>query len=143
MGSRRREYDRIVYYTFSDQQKDEVLKKLEALLTAEKRVVLAYVFGSFTRRNNVRDMDVAVYAVPALSFNEFLDLGGRVELELGFSVDVVQLQDLNPAFRIKVLRHGLPVVIKDKRLSYVLMAQANAEIHDLAMCLKELSVKTG
>lgn len=143
MGSRRREYDRVVYYTFSDQQKDEVFKKLEALLTAEKRVVLAYVFGSFTRRNNVRDMDVAVYAVPPLSFNELLDLGGRVELELGFPVDVVQLQDLNPAFRIKVLRHGLSVVIKDKRLSYVLMAQANAEIHDLVMCLKELSVKTG
>jgi len=133
MGSRHDEYDRIVYYRFSDRQKDEVLEKLRVLLRTEKRVVLVYVFGSFTRRSCVRDVDVAVYAVPPLSFDELLELGGRVELELGFPVDVVQLQDLNPAFRIKVLRHGCSVVMKDKRLSYFLVAQANAEIQDLAL----------
>jgi len=42
------EFDKIKYYKF---------KK-------EERIKLAYIFGGFTRRNVVRDIDVAVYAVP-------------------------------------------------------------------------------
>jgi len=113
MGSNHFEYDRILYYRFDGERKEKIIQKLVGLLVAEDRIKIAYIFGSFARRNNVRDIDLAIYSAPRLSFGEVLKFGSRIELELGIPVDLVQLQDLSPAFRYKVLRHGLLVVTKD------------------------------
>lgn len=140
MESRRIEYDKITYYKLDERKRGEILQKLRSLLAGDDRVALAYVFGSFTRRASVRDVDVAVYAAPPLSFDELLDLGAKIELELGIPVDLVQLSDLSPKFRYKLLRHGLPVVEKHRHLKYSLMDQALSEFDDL-VALRKLPAK--
>jgi len=116
--------DEIKYYKLAEREKGDVIKRVTSMLNADERVKLACVFGSFTRKDSLRDIDLAVYATPPLSFDELLSLGARIELELNLPVDLVQLQDLDPAFRLKVLRHASPILVKDKQLHQRLLALA-------------------
>jgi len=78
----------------------------------------------------VRDIDVAVYAFPAFSFSELVKLNVNVEQMLRISADVIQLQDIDPAFRLKVLREGIPLKMKNNT-HYALISQAFSELQDL------------
>ncbi|MEM2915340.1 MAG: nucleotidyltransferase domain-containing protein, partial [Candidatus Bathyarchaeia archaeon] len=102
---------------------------------------LAYLFGSITRRNRVRDIDVAIYAAPILEFEEFLKLGAKLELELKIPLDLVQIQELKPTFRYKILRFGQPIIIKDKKLHNSLISQALSEINALKIMKKQIQIK--
>jgi len=122
--------DKIKYYKFKKDEKEDILRRLKEFFEREERVKLAYIFGGFTRRNVVRDIDVAVYAVPAFSFSELVKLNVNVEQMLRISVDVIQLQDIDPAFRLKVLRESIPLKMKND-MHYALMSQAFSELQDL------------
>jgi|YelNatPaOPRAMG01_1025707.scaffolds.fasta_scaffold49165_3 predicted nucleotidyltransferase len=123
-------YDKVKYYRLSEKDKAEALQKLEGIFREEDKIRLAYVFGSFIRRNAFRDIDIAVYSTPSLTFKEFLELEAKIELELGFQVDLVQLQDLNPKLRLKILIEGKPIVIKSNELHSRLISQSASEIQD-------------
>jgi predicted nucleotidyltransferase len=123
-------YDKIVYYRFSDKEKRALLEHLKKLLKKRDNIKLVYVFGSFTRREIIRDIDIAIYAVPNLSFNEFLNLGTEIEIELGTPVDLLQLQDINPDLRLKILIYAIPVVKKDEELHNKLVSQTFSELQD-------------
>jgi Predicted nucleotidyltransferases len=84
-------YDKIQYYKIDLHQKEALASKLEKLLAKENAVKLAWVFGSFTRREKIRDIAIAIYAEPELSFNEYLTLNADLELELGLPVDLVEI----------------------------------------------------
>ena len=124
------ELDKIKYYRFKNEEKEEILRRLKEYFEREGRIKLAYIFGGFTRRDVVRDIDVAVYAVPAFSFSELVKLNVNVEQMLRISVDVIQLQDIDPAFRLEVLRGGIPLKMKND-MHYVLISQAFSELQDL------------
>ena len=124
------EFDKIKYYRFKKEEKEDILHKLREFFEREERIKLVYIFGGFTRRNEVRDIDVAVYAVPAFSFSELVKLNVNVEQMLRISVDVIQLQDIDPAFRLKVLRGGMPLKMKNE-MHYALISQAFSELQDL------------
>ena len=106
------------------------MRRLKEFFGREERIKLAYIFGSFTRRDVVRDIDVAVYAAPAFSFSELVKLNVNVEQMLRISVDVIQLQDIDPAFRLKVLREGIPLKMEND-MHYALISQAFSELQDL------------
>ena len=82
----------------------------------------------------MRDIDVAVYAVPAFSFSELVKLNMNVEQMLRISVDVIQLQDIDPAFRLKVLKVGIPLKMKNDT-HYTLISQAFSELQDLKISM--------
>lgn len=124
-------HDQIIYHELDDLQKVKIIEALKSFFEKESRVKLAYLFGSFLRRNKVRDIDVAIYTVPALEFEEFLRLGVRIELEINMPVDIVQIQELDPAFRYKVLRQGEKIIIKDGKLHNILESQALSELSSL------------
>jgi len=124
------ELDKIKYYKFKKDEKEDILRRLKEFFGREERIKLAYIFGSFTRRDVVRDIDVAVYAAPAFSFSELVKLNVNVEQMLRISVDVIQLQDIDPAFRLKVLRGGIPLKMKND-MHYALISQAFSELQDL------------
>jgi len=105
------EFDKIKYYRFKKEEKEDILRRLKEYFEREERIKLAYIFGVFTRRNVVRDIDVAVYAVPAFSFSEIIKLNVMWKQMLRISMDVIQLQDIDPAFRLKVLRGGVPLIM--------------------------------
>ena len=121
--------DKIKYYRFKNEEKEDILHRLKEYFEREERIKLAYIFGGFTRRNVVRDIDV-VYAFPAFSFSELVKLNVNVEQMLRISVDVIQLQDIDPAFRLKVLIGGIPLKMKNE-MHYALISQAFSELQDL------------
>ncbi len=127
------DYDRVKYHKLSEGEKREVLQKLQEIFQKEDNIKLAYIFGSLVRRNAFRDIDIAVYAVPALTFDELLELGTKVELEIDFQVDLVQLQDLNPRLRSKVLMEGKPIIIRNHELHHRLISQSISEVQDCEM----------
>ncbi|MEA2055151.1 MAG: hypothetical protein U9O96_08645, partial [Candidatus Thermoplasmatota archaeon] len=128
------EYDKIVYYGFGKSDKDRITNKFKTILMTEKKIKTAYVFGSFTRRDRIRDIDIAIYAIPQLNFEELLRLGVIFELEVGIAVDLVQLQYLDPFFKLKVLRKGLPLIKND--LHHYLVAQTYSECLDFNISLE-------
>ncbi|MEA2054695.1 MAG: hypothetical protein U9O96_06255, partial [Candidatus Thermoplasmatota archaeon] len=77
----------------------------------------------------------AIYAIPQLNFEELLRLGVIFELEVGIAVDLVQLQDLDPFFKLKVLRKGLPLIKND--LHHYLVAQTYSECLDFNISLEK------
>ncbi|NHV99032.1 MAG: nucleotidyltransferase domain-containing protein [Thaumarchaeota archaeon] len=134
-------YDKVKYYRLSEEGKAEALQKLEEILEKKGEIKLAYVFGSFIRRNAFRDIDIAVYSVPSLTLEEFLELGAEIELELGFQVDLAQLQDLNPKLRLKILMEGKPVIMRSKELHSRLISQSASEIQDYEISKRVLRLR--
>src|SRR3989304_8574674 len=61
------QFDEISYYRLTEWQKKRVVETAKNLLEVDERVKLAYIFGGFTRRSSIRDVDIAVYAVPPFS----------------------------------------------------------------------------
>jgi predicted nucleotidyltransferase len=100
-------YDRIRYYKIGEKRKNSIITKLKRLLNGNKRVKLAWLFGSLTRRDSVRDIDVAIQAEPELTFGEFLDLGAQIELELGVPVDLVEISKVPASLKENILRNGM------------------------------------
>lgn len=121
-------HDRITYQKLTDSERDKKIESLKSCFEKNDRIRLAYVFGSFIRRNKVRDLDVAIYAAPPLEFDEFLKFGARIEQEIKMPVDLVQIRDLSSAFRYKVIKYGQPIVLKDRKLHNILKAQALSEL---------------
>ncbi len=99
-------YDKIQYYEFSRKEKARITAKLKAFLAEEKRIKLAILFGSVTRRNYGRDIDLCVHAAPELSFKELLNLNAQIELELGMPVDLVELTNLPDSLKTNILKNG-------------------------------------
>jgi predicted nucleotidyltransferase len=99
-------YDRIQYYKIGRKQKASIVAKLKALFDKDDRVKFAVLFGSLTRGDNVRDVDVAIHVEPELAFRDFLDLNAQIELKLGMPVDLVEIAKAPAEFRESILRNG-------------------------------------
>jgi len=48
------ELDKIKYYRFKKDEKEDILRRLKEYFEREERIKLAYIFGGFTRRNVVK-----------------------------------------------------------------------------------------
>jgi predicted nucleotidyltransferase len=99
-------YDKIQYYKIGEKEKAEITAKLKALLSKEKQVKLALLFGSITRRESVRDIDIAIHSEPELTFKEFLNLNAQIELELGIPVDLVEIAKVPASLKGNILKNG-------------------------------------
>ncbi|MCW4046719.1 MAG: nucleotidyltransferase domain-containing protein [Candidatus Bathyarchaeota archaeon] len=108
-------YDKIHYYEFGKKEKARIIAKLKAFLAKEKRIKLAILFGSVTRRNYGRDIDLCIHATPELNFKELLSLNAQIELELGIPVDLVELSNLSGALKAEIIKKG--TLIKGDKLS--------------------------
>jgi predicted nucleotidyltransferase len=88
-------YDRIQYYKIGQKEKESITAKLKA-----------WLFGSLTRRDSVRDVDIAIYSEPELSFKELLNLNVEIELELGLPVDMVEIAKAPESLRENIFVKG-------------------------------------
>jgi predicted nucleotidyltransferase len=105
-------YDKIQYYKLGQKEKNRIIRKLKELLAKENRIKLAIIFGSLTRRNQIRDIDLCIHTVPTLSFDELLNLNAQIELDLGIPVDLVELTNLPLTLKANILNNG--TLIKGK-----------------------------
>ncbi|MBC7131110.1 nucleotidyltransferase domain-containing protein [Candidatus Bathyarchaeota archaeon] len=78
-------------------------------MARNKRIRLAIIFGSLTARDCVRDIDLCISSNPKLSFEEFLDLNVKLELELGVPVDMVELENLPKNLQTNILKNGVKI----------------------------------
>lgn len=86
-----------------------VLKNLVKSLSADKGVSFAYVYGSFARRRDARDIDVAVYLDGGGDgWTRAEEIAGRLEKAVGYRypLDVHALNGASAAFAFKVMSTG-------------------------------------
>lgn len=99
-------YDKIQFYKLGQKQKDKIILQLKKSLAKEKNIKLAVIFGSLTTRKSIRDIDLAVYTAPTLTFNELLNLYAQLELDLAKPVDLVELRNLSATLQTNILKNG-------------------------------------
>lgn len=125
---------KIRYLKLDEKRRKWVVSRVKDFFKKKKRIKLVFWFGSSLSREYARDIDIAIYAVPRLEFDELLKLGSELEFELKIPVDLVQLSDLNPAFRLKILQHGKPIL--DNGFGKRLIPLAYSELCDLKLSKK-------
>ena len=104
-------YDRIQYYKIGQELKNSIIAKLKKLFAKNEQVKRAWLFGSLTRRDSVRDIDVAIHAEPEFDFNEFLNLNVQIELELRIPVDLVEISQVSQSLKDNILKNGIPIKV--------------------------------
>jgi predicted nucleotidyltransferase len=99
-------YDKIQFYKLGQKQKDKIILQLKKSLAKEKNIKPAVIFGSLTTRKSIRDIDLAVYTAPTLTFNELFNLNAQLELDLAKPVDLVELRNLSATLQTNILKNG-------------------------------------
>jgi len=112
-----------------------VIEKVKKVLEREDRVLVAVIYGSATRRERVRDVDIAVYARPDMPLREFLRIEAELEREIGVPVDLVPLDRVPPKLAYKALTSGVRAVSRSPALYSALVAQALAHVQDVQIKL--------
>jgi predicted nucleotidyltransferase len=102
-------YDKIQYYKIGNKEKASIIAKLKKSLAKEKRVKQAWVFGSLTRGESVRDLDVAIHAEPQFGFKDFLFLNAEIELKMGMPVDLVEIEEAPASLRENIFKNGIVI----------------------------------
>jgi predicted nucleotidyltransferase len=102
--------DKIQYYKIGNKEKASIIAKLKKTLAEERHVKQAWIFGSFTRGESVRDLDIAIHAEPQFSFKDFLFFNAEIELSVGIPVDLVEIEEAPASLRENIVKNG--VVIK-------------------------------
>ena len=89
---------------------------IEDILPALEGASFALVFGSFgTERSRPEsDLDLAVRYQKPLTQAQVLDLTHRVSEIAGRNVDLVDLGSADPIIAMQVLRHGRPLLVRDR-----------------------------
>ena len=114
-------------YRYYRGDKEEIIKKLKEILDKEEKVLLAIAFGSFTRLDSYRDIDIAIYSLDE-SLEYLSRLGAKIEFELKIPVDVVPLSEIDSKFKWKILTKGLLIIEKKPGLYEALLSQTIDEL---------------
>jgi predicted nucleotidyltransferase len=123
---------RIDYYNASA---EAVAERLRSILNELPEVKIAVLFGSITRRNVVRDVDVGVYLDPQPRLRDLIKISNLLEDALGIPVDLVPLADAPPRLRLKAMLEGVRLIVRDRRLYDSLLIKSLGEAMDLDLKL--------
>jgi predicted nucleotidyltransferase len=87
---------------------DHSIARALAILSAEPRVRVVFLFGSAARPGAVppRDLDLAVCARPPLALPDLLQLQGRLQEAARVSVDLVSLDDAPIVLAHEIIEGG-------------------------------------
>ncbi|MFB3889899.1 MAG: nucleotidyltransferase domain-containing protein [Candidatus Bathyarchaeia archaeon] len=102
-------YDTIKWYRFTADEKARITAKIKTALAKEKTVKQAWIFGSFTRRNVVRDIDIAIETNPNLSFKQYLDLSVKIERQVGMPIDIVNLAEAPKPLQASIAKANIKI----------------------------------
>ncbi len=107
-------------FRISRSLRERVYKTLYSVLSKDKRVVLAIVFGGFLYREYTRDIDVAVYLTGQGDVLEDYgyaeELSRKLSKEIGYPIDIAVLNHVNDTLFNTILLKGKPILIKNYRL---------------------------
>ncbi len=103
--------------TISDEQRDRLIGRLQALFRGRPEILVGILHGSFHSGGPFRDVDVALYIDPgrieSTTFREYeTDLGVRLSGEIGLPIDIRVLNDAPVAFRYHALK-GTVLLVRE------------------------------
>ena len=122
--------EKYVYHTMSSSERALVMNKIREMLQKES-IRLAIIFGSFIELNSFRDIDIAVYFRDEVSMDEMIKLANKLEEALGIPVDIVPLDEVEPRFRLNILRKGV-VIIEEPGVYEAILMQTLDELYMLS-----------
>ncbi len=96
-------------------------RKIVALaknLTLEDKIVFAYLHRRILKDKQVRDIDIAVWLTPGTNHIDYVvELGLKIELEIGIPIDTQVLNNAPTAFKYIVCTSRKPLIIRNKLLT--------------------------
>lgn len=97
-----------------DSEKKVIIERISSRLSKQKKIVFAYIFGSFVLEKNFHDIDIGIFIANKKGINP-LNFELRKENEINslvhFPVDVRIINDAPISFVYHVIKDGL--LIKD------------------------------
>mgnify|MGYP001565282341 CR=1 FL=1 len=114
--------DRKEYLSMSHNDRQKITDKIKEILSADGRVVFAYVFGSFLDSKSFRDIDVGIYFNKILKeevFNEEIKMAEKISKKCELSIDIIDAKILNftPShFLNNVFKNGTVLLSKNEKL---------------------------
>jgi len=125
----------------------EIIKKINHILE-EKGVILAYVFGSFSKgkKNTLSDFDIAILFSKEIPEEKQFDIELKLAGEIGGilkinRVDIVNLAVAkNPLLKHNIVFSEMPILIKDQKIRFFLERKIMQEYEDTNY-LRETSFK--
>lgn len=102
-------------HRLSIEEKEKIIKEIRKTLEKRSEVCFAYLFGSFTRYNLVRDIDVAVWVKEGINPLEYtIKLSEELEKKTRLPIDVIILNAAPVTLRYNVFREGQLILIRDE-----------------------------
>jgi predicted nucleotidyltransferase len=105
--------------SISKQEKEIIKEKISNILKERKYIVFSYVFGSFAKEDNFRDIDLGIY-VSDIGDISPLELELKIEAELDeiihIPTDVRIINHAPLSFIYNILKDGILILDKDRSL---------------------------
>ena len=116
----------------------EIVDHLINILMDFDNVVFAYLYGSFARGeyHKFSDIDVAIYQKKH-DTEEYLGILASINIE-GREIDLRILNNASPFFRYKVIKEGILLFCKDKKLHEDFVFRTLVEALELIGALREI-----
>jgi len=119
--------------------RDEIPKDLITLLRGEKRVSVAYLFGSYAKKTRTADSDIDIAVLlsetPKKMLECYLHLVNELSKILGNEVDLIILNASPPVLKYQVIKYGKIVYSKDEGTRIAFEARAQSEYLDFRRIL--------
>ncbi len=122
--------DTIRWLEWSEAQEQALLEAAEAILVDEGWVTASWLYGSWSRAEPARDIDVALLSEWPVSMDHVRRLPGlatRIEQEAGLPPDALDLRVLNradPVFLGRFIADARPLYERDRATRIAFEAQA-------------------
>ncbi len=97
---------------------EKSVQALTSFFDNDENVVFALLFGSQTgkKANKKSDVDVAVYFKKPPQGMAILDYSTKLSTLINHDVDLVVLNTASPLLRHQVMKNGIRLIIKDRRI---------------------------
>ena len=124
-------------------EREHVVHVLTAALEAEPDVEFAWLHGSFLGGGGFHDIDVGVHlnAAADVRSRRALDLGLRLDRDVGFPVDVRVLNDAPVTFLFHVFREGRLLLSRNDERLADLMERTVREYLDMEPLLRRATIE--
>ena len=124
-------------------ERERIVHVLTAALEAEPDVGFAWLHGSFLGGGGFHDVDVGVHlnAAADARSRRTLDLGLRLDRDIGFPVDVRVLNDAPVTFLFHVFREGRMLLSRNDERLADLMERTVREYLDMEPLLRRATIE--
>ena len=117
----------------------EIPEDLITFFRSEKKVSVAYLFGSHAKKTHTSksDIDIAVLLseTPKKILEYYLNLVNKLSEILGNNVDLIILNTSSPLLKHQVIKHGKIIYSRNEEARITFEARAQSEYLDFSRAL--------